>query len=1005
MSSLFFRAHFLSKQPCLAISVVALLAAHAPSARADLAGRYDFSIPPQSLSSALIAFSRQADVQVVGATDTVMNLDTDGVSGQHTGREALRLLLGLHPLLFEEVTSRSVRIVPQRALAPAGRSRSSEETPAAMHLAGTAGEEVPAQGPLDQADARRPEERLELEEVIVTGSRLKHPEAAGPSPVIAITREQIDRSGAGTVREVLNAVTQTSVQLDESGNSSFLGAATMQLRGLPVGTTLMLLNGRRLGASGTQVSANFFDLNNIPLEAVERIEILTDSASAIYGADAIGGAVNLILKNDFTGAGASARFGTSAEGDATERSASLTFGGKGESLSGLVVLDYFDRDPLHGTDRDVTSTQDFTRFGGADLRSTFSYPANIYSLDGTALPGLTSTFAGVPAGTDGIGLTPADFVATDGVLNLFDAAPYSTLLAQAERKSVFASGRYNVSPRLSLFGELLYTDREQIVSLAPDALPFGQFGLFTVPASNPFNPFGVAVGVDYRLVDLGPRANDSQTEFSRFVVGASGAFLQGFEWEIYLLADRDHTDVFNRGFVNAFLDPTVVQQFLDSPDPEVALNVFSTTGNNNPATLAAILAAGRNTDELSTRASMGEFIVRGPLWQLPAGSLSAVLGVNARQERVDFLSPLAGDIRDERKSESAFVEMSAPLVSPVQEVAGIYSLELTAAARHDHYEEFDSSTNPQFGLTWRPIQTLLLRGSYGEAFKAPTVFDLFFPQFTAPQSVFDPRRGGEASEIITTFGGNPQLAPETGKSTTVGLVWEPRFAPGFSATLSAFKVEQEDFITALSLDLILANEAVFPGRVVRALPEPADPAGFAGRIISVDVSNINFGRLTVKGLDGQLQYAFAPTDYGRFVASLAATYTDEYEILLTPDTPASNHVNQANDAGYPLRLKGNAGISWTSNGGWLASATARYLNSYTDYDGVRELPSQTLVDLQVGRHFVNGAASLLKGLDATLGVINATDEQGEFSNNFAGYDAQQADIRGRFYYLNFKLRF
>jgi iron complex outermembrane receptor protein len=174
----------------------------------------------------------------------------------------------------------------------------------------------------------------------------------------------------------------------------------------------------------------------------------------------------------------------------------------------------------------------------------------------------------------------------------------------------------------------------------------------------------------------------------------------------------------------------------------------------------------------------------------------------------------------------------------------------------------------------------------------------------------------------------------------------------------------------------------------------------------VDTSNINFGRLTVKGADVQLQYSFPSTSYGQFVTSLAGTYVDAYEILVTPGTEPLNLVNHANTAGYPLRFKGNAVLSWSGLGGWSASTTLRYLNSYLDYDGVRKLPSQTLLDLQVGYRFGDESTiRLLKGFQATFGVINLTNHQGDFSNSFAGYDSLQADLRGRFYYLNLQTKF
>jgi iron complex outermembrane recepter protein len=989
-----------------ALLIAGALSAVLATAQAQAQAPQKITIPAGELNTALETLVKQTGIQLLYDVKQLQGLRTAGVNSAPSPRAAVDALLKGTALTIKTDVSGAILIAAPQT----NRSSVTRDADAPLHLAQAERpsdrEAVHDSAGATMSEGAAPARAIELDtftldEVVVTGTRLRRLELEGPSPVLVITRADIERSGAATPREVLNTITQNAVARDESGIGTFLGASTVQLRGLPLGNTLMLINGRRVGSSGPQVSANLFDLNNIPLEAIERIEVLTDSASAIYGADAIAGAVNLILRSDFTGAGASVRYGMSGEGDADERSAAATFGGRGESLSAMLVVDFFDREPLRGADRKLGSTWDLSQLGagGTDFRETNAYPANVYGFDPVTfdfapLPGLTTPFAATPAGTDGIGLTPADFVATDGTFDLFDPGASQTLQAEAERKSAFASARYSPSPDFGLFAEALYTHRRQIVQFSPQPVFFA-----TVPASNPFNPFGVDVWVDYRLVELGPRAYDQTSDFSRYLLGAEGKLGQRFEWQIYALADEDRSDVFNRNQVQQ----DVVQQYLDSTDPNVALNVFSATGNNNPQTLAAIRAAGQPTDELETRSRMAEALIRGALFNLPAGPLNVVAGVNARREEVDYLRSSEGiTLRDERDIKAAFTEISVPLLSAAQAVPGVRSLELTAAIRHDDNSDFGSSTNPQFGLTWRPASSLLIRGSYGEAFKAPSAFHLGLLPLEFPFAASDPLRGGEPSAFMLRLGGNPDLEPETGESLSVGLVWEPGFAPGFSAMLNAFRVEQHDFITTVLPDVILAHPELFPGRVVRAAPDAADPPGFAGRILSVDSSFANFGRLTVKGVDAQLKYALAQTAYGEFAVGAGATYIDEYEIFVTPGVEPTNEVNHANAAGYPVRLKGNASISW-SRAGWSSSMTARYLNSYTDYDGERELPAQTWLDAQIGYAF-DSLGVWLERLETSLGVINLTDNQGDFSNNF-GYDFVQSDIRGRFYYLSLKARF
>lgn len=982
--------------------------AHAPLTRADLLGHYDFSIPPQSLASALIQFSKQADVQVVGNAATIANLDTAGVSGQHSAREALRLLLGAHALIFQEVTSRSVRILPQEEVAQpssANQANHAERIAQENTVHDAARNTIQDATPLDQRSERAAGgERIELEEILVTGSRLKRSETVGPSPVITITKRDIERSGAATVREVLNALPQTAVSRDESA-TSFAGASTVQLRGLSAGSTLVLINGRRASA----YNESSFDLNSLPLEAIERIEVLTSTASAIYGADAIGGAVNFILRRSYEGVGVSLGYGTSSHGDASEREAVLFAGDAGDKYSGLAVVSVYDRDPLLARDRELTRSSDFRRFGGLDLRSTASYPANVYALPGNGnLPGLNSRFASVPAGSDGIGLTPADFAATDGVLNRYNSMSSVSLGSEATRLGVFTTGSVQVGPTIRLFGEALYSRNEQPVQTAADVLFGGAFGFFIVPAENPFNPFGVPVGVDYRFEELGPRTLDGTMTYSRAVVGAGGPLLSRLEWELSVLYDRNEQKVVTRNAVNAF-DPAqavLVQQYLSSTDPNVALNVFSSTGNNNPQTLQALL--NETTSQSTVKGLVAEAQVRGPLFQLATGEVQIAVGASSRRDEAAFADDITAPLDRSKTSWALFAETAIPLVSAAQSVPGIHSAEATIAVRRDEYDTFGGETNPQFGLLWRPAPSLLIRGSYGEAFKAPTLYDLYSVGEDFVQFLFDPLRDDELVDIVLHQGGNPNVKPEQGEALAFGAIWEPQFAPGLSFGATAFRLEHTDLITRfLDFTAVLSHPELFGDRIVRAAPTPEDQqAGRPGRLLSLDMTTLNFGRVTVRGVDAELRYAFAPTGLGSFTWSAFGSYIDEYEIQLTPDALASNEVGHANRAGYPTRFKASSQLGWSGQRGFGASLTARYLHSYADYvdfvDVQRKMDAQTLWDLQAS---YQGSVFNVPGISISLGVINLADEQGSYSNSGLGYDFQQADIRGRFIYMNLKKEF
>lgn len=955
-----------------AVLALAMLAA-APNLQAQTgADTREYALPAQSLGQALNDLAVAADRQILVPPDLVRGRSAPALSGRYTMAQALSHLLAGTGLGYRVSDGGVVTIVaaPPKAMP---RQPESDVRPT-------------------QQDPPAEEDPLQLDTVSVTGTRLKRTDFEGASPIISITREDIDRSGFSTVRELMGTLPQASVSIDESGSNSFLGASTIQLRGLSYGSTLILINGKRVSASSSQASRNFFDLNSIPLEAIDRVEILTDTASAIYGGDAIGGAVNFILRRDFEGAVAGARYGTSYKGDASERGASFTIGGSGGRFDGLMVFDYFERDPLYKSERELTSTEDYRRYGGIDQRSTMSYPGNIYALPGTGnLPGLQNPFAGAPGG-GGAGLTPGDFAATDGLLNKTDLAGFAALVPKSRRAGVLATGNLQLDGGARVFGELIHSRNEQRIEFGPDALNGGAVGLYVVPAENPFNPFGVDVGVDYRFVELGPRQNRATNEFTRALIGAEGSWAS-VDWEVSLLSDRDNATIVNGNFI----DPDAVRSFLQSTDPAVALNVFCSTSCNNPDTLDAIRAT--TTDIMNGGSTMLEGSVSGQL-PLFGHSLSYAVGASRRRDTLEWQSGLDAD----RDITAAFMELSLPLLSGDDG----RRLEFNFAGRYDDYSDFGSSFNPQFGVVWKPNRSLLLRASAGTAFKAPSMFDLYAPLTGSPSAVTtDPLRNDEVVQYELRFGGNPRVRPEDATSYTIGFIVEPEKLPGFSFGANAFQVEQEDFITRfLDYQMFLRNPQLFDDRIHRAEPTAEDVAnGLPGRLLGIDATTLNFGEVVVRGVDLQSTYRFSSDRLGDFVWSLNGSYIDSYKVALLPGQPATEQVGHANRAGYPVSFKGNTSLGWTGHGGLGASLLARYLHSYLDYDGVGRLPSQWWFDVQASYDFGRGGITALDGLSAALGVINLSNNQGDYADSFAGYDFQQADLRGRFFYLQLKYAF
>ena len=291
------------------------------------------------------------------------------------------------------------------------------------------------------------------------------------------------------------------------------GTQFADLRGLGFDTTLVLINGRRTIATASALAVNGFDLNSIPLGAVERVEIVSDSTSAIYGADAIGGVVNIVLRENIPEPRLDIDYGA-ADGGAVERHAAFGASGSYGRARGSIVLDYFDRSPLLGRERDRWNNQDFTRFGGRDWRSPTASPGNVSSATFENLPGLSASFAAMPATSPGATLTPADFLATAGQLNLESLLRYRSIADAGTRKAAIAHGEYALAQQLTAYAELLYVDGETLQHVEPPAL----IGAL-VSGENPYNPFGTDVLVDTLLTDFGPR---TFTRRSKMIRSAGG---------------------------------------------------------------------------------------------------------------------------------------------------------------------------------------------------------------------------------------------------------------------------------------------------------------------------------------------------------------------------------------------------------------------------------------------------------------------------------------------------
>jgi iron complex outermembrane receptor protein len=935
-----------------------------------------FNVPAQDAASGVATFAKQADIQLLISVRDASGKRTNVVRGNLSVDAALKQLLAGTGLRAQAIAPQTYSVVPSMV-----------------------GNGPGAEGAISDRDAAPDEETTAAGPIIVTGSRIPVQAANSAHDVRVYDRQVIERSGQTTVGDFLNTLPTVSTAITESGQQQNpVGGSTVRLRGLPIGTTLLLVNGRRIQTSGSQAESDFFDLNNIPVAAIERIEVVADGASAVYGSDAIGGVINIILKKNVDGLEVMAQGGfASGLRDAT---ASLAFGRQWDRFSISAVGSFQSRTALLTDERSITRSSDYSRFGGPNNNFPACNPGNVFSLDGSPLPGASnsaqSSFASFNGTSSAEPVTPSDF--NYGSLNNCSILAGSALIPRTTRYGLFSQLSADLSDSLELFGELMYSHVDQKQDAGVQQL-FGtpDFQIYTLGAQNPFNPFGETVGLALSL----PTVKVGQFQRTNFVRALAGARNKSgpWRWEVAAWQSADST---RQRTPNVGVDSIALQNALDASDPGQAINPFAPDGLGSATLAQSIFSDGLQHFRSTQRSLNGT--VRGTVAQLPAGSLQLVVGGELNSFKLktvaDQYPGFTPGARTSfgRRTQAAFAEARIPLLAS-SDAAGRAGelLTLGLAGRVDHYSDFGTVWTPQANAELKPVRGLTIRGTIGRAFKAPSLPVLHNPVQAFPCLVTDPR-DGSVIQASCTFGGNPDLRPIRGNSRTLGFVLSPPRVSGLQISVTNWHVRETDAIQSLSPDFIVSNENVFAGRVLR---------NSEGQITDVDSTSVNFGSIGVSGIDYLASYRFS-TAIGEFTPSIAFTQIYHYQSALTPGSPGENGAGKAlNSNNWAPKWKGTLSSQWES-GPFSAGLAGRYVGSYRDYDGVRHIGDFWLVDanarVRIDARPWLGRRSVLT-LDA--GAVNLFNKLPQFSNyqfGFVGYDPAEADIRGRFVYLRLGAR-
>lgn len=970
-------------------AVAALMTASAPAWAETEAAVRDFNVPGGPLAPALAVFARQSGDQILYPAELVSGRTAQPVRGKLTSRAALERLLEGSGLAHRQSRPNVFVLFD----------------------------------PSQRADLD--DEATVLDEIIVTGTLLRGA-ADGPSPVVVVSRDEMDRRGQGTVADALAGLSQNfggagneaaiSAGADRSGGNANY-ASGVNLRGLGADATLVLINGRRLAGSGSK--GDFADISTIPASAVSRIDVLLDGASALYGADAVGGVVNIILRKDYDGAETRLRVGGAADGATQDRQIGQTFGRRWSRGGLLAVYEFNQRDAFAAADRRLAGDADLRWRGGSDRRQYFSNPGNILIRD--PVLGQTPAYA-IPPGQDGTALQAGDFL--KGQVNLSNPREGVNIVPRQTRHSAFLAWDQEVGDRLSFSADARY-GRRTYDTVAPGATT-----VLTVTSANPYfaSPTGASShDIAYSFQDdLGNPVIKGEVESVGATLGSTVRLPADWRLDAYLAFASER----GRDRTTGLLNSTLLREALGAA-PDNPATAFSTAkdgffnpfgdGSNSPAAVLDFIGSGWAHSELDTRVMTANVQLDGALFELPAGSLRLALGAAFRQEnfrrRADgFTSGVIPTIgvpgKGERQVASVFSEARIPLFGPSYRRPGFERLELSLAARFEDYGDIGSTLSPKLGLLWGPTSEVLVRVNYGESFRAPALREINDPPRAGPSIL--PRGSAQILSMIL-YGGNPDLEPEQAQTWTIGADYRPSFAPGLRLSANGFRIDfdnrigqpaSENILTALSDPALSAfiriidptNNASDRADMQAILDRPTTslrdmfPATAYGAI--VDARYVNTARVTTQGLDLAAVYDFNLGE-DAFDAGVNFTYLDRFDAQATPTAPAVSQLDRPN---YPVALRGRSHLGW-SRGDWSGAVGVNHVSDYRDLADVK-IGSWTTVDLNLRYRPSTGP---LAGTALTLNIDNLFDRDPPFydSPTGVGYDAANADVRGR--YLSLQL--
>jgi iron complex outermembrane receptor protein len=835
--------------------------------------------------------------------------------------------------------------------------------------------------------AQDAEEDTVLEEVIITGSRIRQDPLEQRLPVLSLSQEDYRATGASSLAEFIqklpisgSAINQTN---NSSGNLGFppdgggigAGAAEIDLRYLTSKRVLVLVDGRRWikGSSGSGVSGAV-DLNSIPVNAVKSIEILQDGASAVYGSDAIGGVLNIITQDDFEGMKASAYYGQYDEGDGETAEFDVRFGARGERGRALIDISWADQKPVNTQARD----ESVYALPGFPYGISSGTPAGRFVFTDPILGGVS---VAPDAGVSNPVWDPTDPDNDDfhgfGLADRFAYQPFNHLVTPNQRLNLFGKAEYDLTDTVMLRVLASFNNRKSQGRAAPVPLFFGPDSGSTFymnnmfwPADHPYNPFGIDLGPDNvsffgrRPIEAGPRIFNQDVDTWYLSAGVDGRFTAGDRdmfWDVTAIwsennATQTKLNQFNARSINIAMGPTDVCAATQGCVP---LNIVG-AGSMTQEMLDFVTYTGVDTSSQE----LFDFSANlaGEIFDLPAGALGFAIGLEYREETGAFTpDPVvaAGETADVPTSPTVgnfdVTEFYGEVIVPIlADRAGADVLNVSAAMRYSDYSLFSSETVGKLALNWGPTSNLMVRASYSEGFRAPNIGELFNLGSRFDASITDrcsnvaPEDAANCAalgvppgyqqlnpQISVDTGGNIDLVPETSDTFTAGFTWDTPMddvggIDSFLVEANYYDIQIDGAIQAPNAQDLLDGcidtlEDIFCNAVNR------NPSG---TITSIGGVLQNIGGIDTTGVDLNLDMTLAETGIGRFRFQWMTSFLLDYdELFANPEGGFTRVAREGTEVGSPTRgypeLKSTVNTDWMM-GDWHVRLSLRYLDSITE---------------------------------------------------------------------------